>query len=74
MVNNKKGQITFDGLMMGFVLIIVYVSLLPVLNEFITIGLGASTGMTAVILTLIPLFILIAIIRSIWGYSSFVQG
>ena len=74
MMKNKKGQITLDGLMMGFMLIIVYVALLPTLNDFISIGLGVSTGMTTVLLTLIPLFILIAIIRSIWGYSSFTQG
>ena len=70
----RKGQLTFDGILMGFLLLTVYIALLPALNEMISTGLGITSGMTAVILTLFPLFMLLGILRGIWGYSSFQQG
>ncbi len=66
-----KGQLTFNGILIGFLLIVVYVALLPVINDVIQQALNTTSGMTALILSLFPLFLLLAIIRSIWIYSEF---
>ncbi len=66
-----KGQLTFNGILVGFFLLVVYIALLPVLNDLIQQALNTTSGMTSLILSLFPLFLLLAIIRSIWSYSEF---
>ncbi len=70
----RKGQLTFDGILMGFLLLVVYVALLPAINEMVSTALGLTSGMTSVILILFPLFMLLGIIRGMWGYGSFTSG
>lgn len=66
----RKGQLTFNGILIGFLLLTVYIAILPVMNDLIGQVLGQVSGMTKIVLLLFPLFILLAIIKSIWGYSE----
>ena len=70
----RRGQITFEGILIGFLLLTVYIALLPVLNELIGSVLGQVSGMTKIVLMLFPLFLLLVIIKSIWSYGEISRG
>lgn len=61
-----KGQATIISLIFFIVMLIMYGSMLPVLNGAITDFLPSADPATAALLQLIPVIILILIIGSIW--------
>ena len=72
MNNKKRGQITVYGVVMIFLSIVVFASIYPSLDAQITVlvaALGEGTA-AATIVQLIPLFLGIGILASLFFYIS----
>jgi hypothetical protein len=68
---NKKGQMTILSLMTFFMLMAVFVILLKPLQEFIEIGINATSGMSegstiALILNSTPVLMALAVVVSLF--------
>ena len=61
---NRKGGFNMVGLLMSFVMLLIYVALLPAIQELITGALPNLDSMSQMIIQLFPLVILIMIIVS----------
>jgi len=61
---NRKGGFNMVGLLMSFVMLLIYVALLPAIQELITGALPNLDSMSQMIIRLFPLVILIMIIVS----------
>ena len=69
-MKNMKGQFTIVAMVMTFVTIIVFISIYPVLNTFITQFLAESEDATLnMVVQLLPFFILLGIILAIVFYA-----
>jgi hypothetical protein len=68
----KKGQITIISILMLVVVLIVYVTFLPIINNAINDSLPylSNIPMAVTLVELIPLFMLIAIILSIFSWTN----
>jgi len=67
----KSGQMSITSLIYGAILVVVFVALLPVLNEVIqdAVDNGHATGTTGLMVLIIPLIFALVIITSIVFYS-----
>jgi len=68
-----KGQMTIIAIIMTFLAIVVFAAMYPVMSSVIgnaTEIISPTDPMTAMLLTMIPMFIVIAIIASFWIYIS----
>jgi len=64
-----KGQFTIVALFMVFITILVYIQIYPVLNEYIQMILPSVDPATRTILSLVPFFLLLAIIITAFYYA-----
>jgi hypothetical protein len=69
---NKRGQVTIITLLGLVVLLMVFVGFLPAINEAInaTAPYLTDSPMALALIMLIPTFIVIAIIQSIFSYNQ----
>ena len=72
-IKNNKAQITIVGILMVFITLVIFLAIMPAMNDVIdnaTIGANATiTGESEVIIVrLIPLMMLISIVVSIFVY------
>lgn len=63
-----EAQFTIISLVMVFVMIIVYSQLYPTIETFLTPLIAGSDPATATLLSLLPFFIVLAIILSVLWY------
>lgn len=63
-----KAQFTIISLVMVFIMIIVYSQLYPTIESFLTPLIADSDPATATLLSLLPFFIVLAIILSVLWY------
>jgi uncharacterized membrane protein YkvI len=61
---NKKGGFNIVGLLLTFVMLLIYVALLPAITELISDALPHLDSMSQMVIQLFPLVILIMIIVS----------
>ena len=61
---NRKGGFNVVGLLLAFVMLLIYVALLPAITEIINEALPYLDSMTQMIIQLFPLVILIMIMVS----------
>jgi len=71
MMKDKKGQMTVTGIIMVVVTLVVYAAIYPLLSD----AIGTFTNTSGdpwlnMIISLVPLFILLAIIITIFMYVS----
>lgn len=64
-----KGQMTIVGILMVFVTLLVFTTIVPTLQTTINNATQHTDGMTTLLLELIPFFIVIAIIMSVFTYA-----
>jgi hypothetical protein len=71
-MKNKSGQITIISILISVVLLIVYVSFLPVIYTVINSSAPylTDTPMTYALVGLFPLFLIIAIIISVFSSTQ----
>lgn len=67
--NMRKGQMTIPSIIMAVVSLIIFLALLPVVNQVISDHSGDMDAMTLIIVELFPLIIILCIVGSIVFYS-----
>jgi uncharacterized BrkB/YihY/UPF0761 family membrane protein len=67
---NRKGAFSVMALILGFVTVVCYVALLPVLNSVIAGALPYTDPWTTLIIQLIPLIMLLMIVVGIIYYGQ----
>jgi len=68
----KSGQMSITSLIYGAILVVVFIALLPVINEVIETAVdnGDATGTVGLMVMIIPLIFVLVIITSIVFYSK----
>jgi uncharacterized BrkB/YihY/UPF0761 family membrane protein len=69
-MQNLKGQITIVGIISILVVLVVFSAIMPLLNSVIGNASAEADETTSFLLNLIPFFIVIAIIMSIFYYAK----
>jgi len=69
-INMSKGQMTIPSVIMAVITLIVFLALLPVVNEVISDHSGDMDTMTALIVDLYPLIVILCIVASVVFYSK----
>ena len=65
----KQGQMTIIGLIFFFILLVMFVALLPAINDVIATALPELDDMEAMMIQFIPLITILVIIASLLVYS-----
>ena len=67
---NSRGQMTLVAILMVMVALLMFATVLPTITYAIDLATPNLSGMSAVVLQLIPLFMIIGIVMTIFLYSS----